>query len=554
MADQGTAVWNQVATLADVNGYEGDTALQAAVQNLATPVDTSLFRQHGQWAGASASRLLADEANHHAPQHQAWDALGRRQDAVVFHPSWHALMTQGFAYGLHGSRDANQPIPNTIRAVHFMLHGQLEAGSLCPLTMTNAARTLLCDDSRFAAFVTRMQSRRYDSRDVFWSEKTGVMVGMGLTEKQGGTDLRLCQTRAVPVATPEHAILSATESQHYALTGHKWFYSSPTSDAHLVLAQEQPLAELSCFFVPRWLAPGQRNAIRINRLKDKLGNRSNASAEVEFDGALALRVGAPGRGIALLMTMAGLTRLDCVMGSTALMRQGVVQALYYARHRQVMGRLLVDQPLMREVLADLALESEAATTLAVHLAHAFDHDNAQARAWQRVLTPAAKYWICERTVVCVAEAMECLGGNGYIEDGPLARLYREAPVNAIWEGSGNVMCLDVLRALARQPELGQALWDSLSPHCQDHAEMRRALQALSEAAQGEMPSLQRQARAFSRQLVCLVQAALLRQTAPAAVVDTFIQTRLVRPGLNPEADAILHDNADILLQRAWSCL
>src|SRR5690606_20849450 len=302
-------------------------------------------------------------------------------------------------------------------------------------------------------------SSQYDERDAPLSSKVSMMIGMGMTEKQGGSDLRSNTTRAVSLGPGGRGNL-------YRVTGHKWFFSSPTSDAHLVLAGHEDV--FSCFYVPRWLDDGSRNTLHIQRLKNKLGNASNASAEVELQDATGILVGEPGRGIATLVDMASYTRLDCVLGSAALLRQGLVQALHHARHRMAFGQPLIQQPLMQSVLMDLVLESEAATVLALRLARAFDDgDDKLAQAYRRILTPAAKFWVCKRSIGALAECMEVWGGNGYMEDGPMARLYREAPVNSIWEGSGNVMCLDVLRALKRHPDLAQVLLSGLEQDCAD---------------------------------------------------------------------------------------
>ncbi len=515
---------NQVDALADINQYDTDIALKQAVQHVSGDALHRALHDYGAITGSLHMRELADQANRHPPELTAWDAAGRRIDAVEYHPSWHALMAAGFSAGLHCSAWSGNAHAHVGRAARFMLHGQLESGTLCPLTMTSASIPLLDQEPVFASFVKKLRSTQYDAADMAWHTKQSVMVGMGLTEKQGGSDLRVCQTKAMPLGKVATPILGAGEQQHYTLTGHKWFFSAPTSDAHLVLAREED--GLSCFFVPRRLDDGSLNAIRIQRLKDKVGNRSNASAEVEFEQALALRLGERGRGIAMLMQMAAYTRLDCVLGSTALLRQAVAQACHFAGLRQAFGRTLVQHPLMRTVLADLALESEAATTLSIHLAHAFDQHDEVSQVWRRMLTPAAKFWICKRAVTAVAECMEVLGGNGYIENGPLARLYREAPVNAIWEGSGNVMCLDVLRAMKQDPQGTELLWASLHDSFATEPTMHSMLQRLKDSTSLDPADQEADARWFAGNLVMLVQAVLLQRHAPPSIFEAFVRTRL----------------------------
>ncbi len=364
----------------------------------------------------------------------------------------------------------------------------------------------------------------FDAQDRPWPDKQALWVGMGMTEKQGGSDVRANTTRAVPEGQPGRG-------QAYRLTGHKWFFSAPMSDAHLGVAQT-PDAGPACFWVPRWQPDGTRNAVHLQQLKDKVGNRSNASSEVEFHGAYGLLLGEPGRGIPTIIEMATTTRLCCVLGSSAILRQALVQALHHAQRRQAFGKPLVQQPLMRSVLADLALESEAATMLAMRLARAFEAcegaDPAPAeRAWKRLMTPAAKFWVCKRAVEVAGEAMEVLGGNGYVEPAVVARLFREAPVNSIWEGSGNIMCLDMLRALGREPEGSQALLAHLMDAAGEDSHLLtelHALQALLHRPPAEQELL---ARLIAQKLVLVAQACLLRRHAPSWVADAFIATRIV---------------------------
>lgn len=513
-------VSNQVPALADYNLYLRDRVLQEAVRREGGASHESFLTEYGQWLGRSESLQLGEEANKHPPELHTFDGNGRRVDRVVFHPAWHALMTAAVERGLHCLAWAESGQGAHVgRAAAFILHGQVEAGTLCPLTMTAAAIPLLQREPLFERIKPLLYSRQYDPSDVPLDSKSGMLVGMGMTEKQGGSDLRSNTTRA-------QARSVGGRGGEYSLIGHKWFFSVPTSDAHLVLATHEE--QFSCFYVPRFRPDGSKNGVVIQRLKDKVGNRSNASAEVEFQDAFGVLVGEPGRGIATLVQMAACTRLDCILGSTALLRQGVVQAVHHSCHRHAFGKALVDQPLMRSVLADLALESEAATVLALRLARAFDGgDHPLEQSYRRILVPAAKFWICKRTVEALAECMEVWGGNGYVEDGPMGRLYREAPVNSIWEGSANVMCLDVLRALRRKPLLAQALADSLVEDSRDDPRLaKRATQLVQGMLNSDPQTLQAGARYLVQQLVLLVQANLLRRCAPDHVADAFIHTRL----------------------------
>ncbi|MGH8803032.1 MAG: acyl-CoA dehydrogenase family protein, partial [Casimicrobiaceae bacterium] len=414
---------NQPPPFEGRNVFRIDTALREAVAREA-PFAEPGIDAWGEWLGSPVAYALADDANRHPPQLINWDRRGERIDRVEFHPAWHALMRRAMAEGEHTSPWSDpRPGAQIARAAKYYLHAQLENGTQCPLTMTFAAAPVLARHG-VTALLAKVHGTDYDMRELPIASKRSALVGMGMTERQGGSDVRANVTRAQPRG-----------GDMWSITGHKWFFSAPQCDAHLVLAQTG--AGLGCFLLPRLLPDGSRNAIRIDRLKDKLGNRSNASSEVAFDGALAWPVGAPDRGIATILEMVGMTRLDCVIGSAGIIRAGLAWAIHHARHRVAFGARLVDQPLMRAVLADLALESEAALALALRLARGVD-DSASPllRAASRVIGPAAKFWVCKRAVAATGEAMEVLGGNGYIEETPLARLYREAPVNSIWEGSG----------------------------------------------------------------------------------------------------------------------
>lgn len=496
--------------------------------------DTALAAYAQQLQGAEDWAL---QANRQGPQLQALDARGRRAEAVEFHPHWHALLGL-----MKGSGAISLPFEeggSWRRAVAFFyLHGQLEAGSLCPATMTQAAIPVLRRHAPalYARWQGALHARHHEAEDRPLAQRGSLWVGMGMTEKQGGSDLRSCASQAQQRADGS-----------WRISGHKWFFSAPSSDAHLVLARSGEEAP-SCFLVPRWRFDGsQLNGVRIQRLKDKLGNRSNASSEVEFHDSEAQLIGAPGRGIAVLAEMAGFTRLQCVVGSAALMRAGLQQAVHWARERHAFGKKLAEQALMRGVLADLALESEAALQLMLRMAEGFDAADTDPveRAWQRLLTPAAKLWVCKRALAHTAEAMEVLGGNGYVETGSLARLYREAPVNSIWEGSGNVMALDLLRAVQREPVALQAWMDAQAAWLE--APERARLDALRGALFA--PEAEAQSRRLASELVLLAQAALLRERAPATIADDFLTTRLRQPAALWGASAP-ESAAALLLQRA----
>ena len=511
-------VTNQVPELGDYNLYSSDIALQEGVRREGAHGHEESLLHYGARLGLKETMALAHDINRYKPELEAFDRQGRRVDRVRFHPGWHRFLRMAFLQGMHSSAWSSPGAgAHVARAASYLLHGQIEAGSLCPTTMTSAAIPVLSREPWFSSVSSRLYSLQYDERDMPLSGKTSMMVGMGMTEKQGGSDLRSNTTWAVPMD-------GAGRGAAYRIVGHKWFFSSPMSDAHLVLARHDDA--FSCFYVPRWLDDGSKNAVHIQRIKNKLGNSSNASVEVEFRDAVGVMIGEEGRGIATLVEMASYTRLDCVLGSTALLRQAVVQAMHHARHRIAFGQQLIQHPLMQSVLMDLALESEAATALALRLARAFDSpDDPLEQAYCRVLTPAAKFWICKRTIEATGECMEVWGGNGYIEDGPMARLYREAPVNSIWEGSGNVMCLDVLRALKRHPEQAQTLLADLEHGCQDEPLLKPRMQGLLALLAEAGPVLESAARYVAQELVLLTQAGLLRRHAPLVLADAFVQSR-----------------------------
>jgi putative acyl-CoA dehydrogenase len=512
------AVFNQVPALVERNLFTGDRALVDAFARETGGSDAAVLESIGSGLTDPALPELARMANRHPPTWNSFDAQGRRVDRIDFHPAWHGLMQGIVALGFHASPWAPDPpsFAHARRAAGYFMQGRIEQGTQCPTTMTYGGIAALAKDAwANEHWVPTILSRTYDPRDLPLDQKSGALVGMGMTEKQGGSDVRANTTRAI-----------ATDDGH-RLTGHKWFFSCPQVDAHLVLAQSADRGGhdegLSCFLVPRHAPDGTKNRVFVQRLKDKVGNRSNASAEVEFHDAWGRMIGAPGRGIPTILEMGTFTRLDCVIGTAGMMRECVAQAIHHATHRTAFGRSLVEQPLMTSVLADLALESEAATALALRLARAFDGDDENEVAFRRVMTAASKYWVCKRGPALAAEAMEVLGGNGYVEEGPIARLYREMPVNSIWEGSGNVMCLDVLRAFSRAPATRDALVASLASRRGSNAAYDRAFEAF--AASGNAID-ESEARIVVRRLVTLVQASLLLASGNDAVAEGFCETRL----------------------------
>ncbi|WP_186100961.1 isovaleryl-CoA dehydrogenase [Burkholderia gladioli] len=517
-------VTNQAPPLTDYNAFETDLALAAAVERHGAGWHQTALSRHGVALTTADTLALAELANRHTPELSTHSARGERIDALEFHPSWHQLLALLRGEGLHALPFA-EPRAGAMaaRCAGYFLHAQLESGSLCPLTMTFASIPVLKKEpALFETLRERLYTREHDPRDIPLAGKRSMMIGMGMTEKQGGSDVRSNETRAWPLG-------AGGRGQPYRLVGHKWFFSAPQCDAHLVLARTDEHAGISCFYVPRFSPDGSKNAVQVQRLKDKLGNRSNASSEVEFLDAYGVMVGEEGRGVPTIIEMANMTRLDCLIGSAALMRAALVQAIHHARHRSAFGRLLAEQPLMRNVLADLAIESEAATMLFMRLADAVEHDDgssAEARGWRRIVTPAAKFWVCKRALEFTGEAMEVWGGNGYVETGPMARFYREAPVNSIWEGSGNVMCLDVLRAVEREPESAAALVAAWREAAAGHPELLRAIDQLLDAFALPAEEREASARRIAQRIALIAQASLLIRHAPAATADAFIATRL----------------------------
>jgi putative acyl-CoA dehydrogenase len=510
-------VFNQSPPYENVDLFQSDAPLREAVEANGAGNEIAGLSAFGREWGTAEMLSLARRANENPPKLYTFDPKGFRRDAVEFYPAYHDLMRASIAAGLHGSTwqpsgDRKPPPAEVARSARYYMAAQIESGHLCPITMTRAAlAALAAAPALLAQIAPKVVSTSYDPTFRPWSEKPGITLGMGMTEKQGGTDVRANSTTATP------------EGEAYSITGHKWFLSAPMCDAFLVLAQAP--GGLTCFFVPRFRPDGAVNGLRLQRLKDKLGNRSNASSEVEFVDAFAVRVGEEGAGVRTIIQMVQLTRLDCALASAGFMRMAMTQAIHHCRYRSVFQRHLYDQPMMRAVLADLALEVEGAIALVMRLSRAFDYAATDPRetAYARLITPAAKYWICKTAPGFIYEAMECLGGNGYVEESVLPRLYREAPLNAIWEGSGNVMCLDVLRALKRESEAGELL-SGLG---------REVAQWTGEKVCSIEPANDLESEAVARitggKLATLAAASALAATAPPAIVDAFVRTRLLAP-------------------------
>ncbi|WP_312271235.1 isovaleryl-CoA dehydrogenase [Pseudomonas sp.] len=510
-------VFNQVPPLEGVNLYRLDTPLQEWIHRYRGGWADDRLGVYGALAGGPlmAAGFLT---NRYPPEFHSHDRYGHRIDQVEFHPAYHELMRTAVEHGIPSLPWTDpQPGAHVARAGLMYLHNQAEAGTSCPLTMTFASVPALLHQPELAArWLPKVTARVYDPSHAPMETKGGVTLGMAMTEKQGGTDVRANTTQAHPVGSPG-------PGEAYELVGHKWFCSAPMCDAFLTLAQTGQ--GLSCFLLPRFRPDGSRNQFHIQRLKDKLGNRSNASSEVEYRGALAWLIGEEGRGVANILTMVGMTRFDCMIGSSSLMRQALTQAMHHCAHRQVSGKRLIEQPLMQNVLADLALESEAALALTLRLAQALDQpDDTGERAFARLATAVGKYWICKRAPAFINEAQECLGGAGYIEDSLLPRLYREAPVNSIWEGSGNVQCLDVLRTLSRDPDVAAVLFQHLDEgrgdvRLQTHvARLKAAL-----AKQDDLPY---RARQVTESIALALQARLLLDAGNHEVSDAFLVSRL----------------------------
>ncbi len=534
-------VLNQPPALTNYNLFSQDRALREALNREGGRGSAPIASEFGNLTGSEEVIRWGFQANENEPRLRTHDRFGHRIDEVEFHPAWDHLLRLSVKYGLHCEPWLN-PIPgaHVSRAALMMLAAQNELGHLCPISMTYSAVAALRHQPEVAReWEPRILSHKFDPRPQPAHEKSGILIGMGMTEKQGGSDVRANTTRAEPLGHGE-----------YAITGHKWFCSAPMCDAFLVLAQAP--AGLSCFLLPRWTPDDQRNAFHIQRLKQKLGNRSNASTEVEFDRAWAQLIGEEGRGVPAIIDMVRHTRLDCVIASTGLMRQAVVQALHHASYRKAFGKRLAEQPLMRNVLADLCIESEAATVLMMRVARAFEPGEHERECGiARLMTAAAKYWVCKRAITHVAEALECLGGNGYVEESIMPRLYRETPLNSLWEGSANVICLDVLRALAKGPESLESVRTEIRLAYGADRRLDCYIDKLEEELIQPLNTLESAARRLTGRLAIALQASLLVRHSIPAVADAFIESRMNGDchhsfgTLNPSA------NFQAILERAW---
>ncbi|HLL27324.1 MAG TPA: isovaleryl-CoA dehydrogenase [Xanthobacteraceae bacterium] len=538
-------VFNQTPPLGDVDLWADDPALQGAVRAFGKPSNETeaLLADFGVRWGSFEMFEWGRLANENPPKLKTYDAKGYRADVVEFHPAYHALMREAISAGIHssvwGADGKTVPGEFVARAARHYMAAEVEQGHECPITMTHAATgALAAEPAIVKEWLPRIRSREYDPRFLPAGEKRGVTLGMGMTEKQGGSDVRANTTRAEP------------DGEGYRIIGHKWFFSAPMCDAFLVLAQAK--GGLTCFLMPRFKPDGSVNELRLRRLKDKLGNRSNASSEVEFEGAYAKRCGPEGEGIKTIINMVQLTRLDCVTGSLGIMRSALMQAIHHARHRTAFQRKLIDQPLMRAVLADLALEREAALALGLRLAAAFDHaaDDPEEAAYARLVTPAAKLYVCKATPGFVYEALECLGGNGYVEEDPMARLYREAPLNAIWEGSGNIMGLDILRGATREQESAARVLAKLAAETAGLPHAREAVKHIEKGFAD--PGREALARRTGEALALLAAAAALAASAPAAVAEAFAAHRLAGLAGRNYGEPFKADLSDQLLNRAMA--
>ncbi|WP_312295367.1 acyl-CoA dehydrogenase family protein [Dermacoccus nishinomiyaensis] len=521
---------NQADVMAGFDAVDADEALKDAASAFASHEHADVLgplRELGVMAGSEEAREHGMAANTFTPRHRAVDRFGARTDAVEFHPSWHWLMRRGVEFGLAGApwQDASADA-HLRRAAGFITWSGVEPGHVCPLTMTYAAvPALRADEALTQRYADGLAASVYEPGDLPAASKEGLLAGMGMTEKQGGSDVRTNVTEATPAGFDDDG------AAVYSLRGHKWFTSAPTNDLFLVLAQAP--GGLTCFVVPRVHPDGTRNALRIVRLKDKLGNRSNASSELEFHDAYATRLGDEGAGVRTIIEMVSATRLDCVLGSAGLMRRATSEAAWYTARRHAFGGVLADKPAMQNVLADLAIESEAATALGMRLAASVDRiesgdpGSEHERAFRRFALPLAKFWVCKRTPMHVAEALECLGGNGYVEESGMPLLFRESPLNSIWEGSGSVNALDVLRALTRSPEAFEAFSRELDVTRGDHPGLDVATkQVLADVVSLTPDDAEYRARDISARMAVVLQASLLLRSAPSSVSDAFIASRV----------------------------
>ena len=539
-------VTNQPPPLENLNLFEADTALGNAVARAGGAQHCEKLTAFGARAGSAEAAQWAMDANAFPPRPKIFDRFGHRLDEVEFHPAYHALMKLGLEAGVAGAAWSGVPAGHVLHAALEFLMAQTEPGVCCPMTMTYASVAALRHQPDVAAqWLPLIRSCVYDPSSQPAAAKPGVTIGMAMTEKQGGSDVRANTTRAVPAGRPG-------PSEAYLLTGHKWFCSAPMSDAFLTLAQTDK--GLGCFLAPRWTPDGERNAIEIMRLKDKMGDRANASVEIEYRDAHAVMIGDDGRGVRTIIDMVQHTRLDCAIAPAAYMRQALTQALWHTAHRSAFGKKLIDQPLMRAVLADLAIESEAATAFVFRVAQSFDDaaTDPVAAAFSRIATPLAKYWLNRRVVNFVYEAMEVHGGSGYVEESVMPRIFRQSPLNSIWEGSGNVICLDVFRAMAREPESLATFVGELDAARGAHAALDAAIARLKDRL--SEPVLEQEARSMVEDMALTLQAAVLARHAPPAIADAFCATRLAdRPAFSFGASKANID-ADAILTRAMPVL
>jgi putative acyl-CoA dehydrogenase len=515
-------VFNQSPDLEDFNLFDTDPVLKGAVARGGANKASAQLSDFGAEIGRAETLSWAEQANRHTPELILFDQKGRHVDRVEFHPSYHQMMRLSMAQGLHCSvwdhlgGEAERQGATVARGAGIYMMSQIEPGHVCPITMTNACVPAILKNPELAKqWIPKILGREYDPRLVAMGDKSAVTIGMGMTEKQGGTDVRANTTTAEPVNGG---------GGEYRVTGHKWFMSAPMCDAFLILAQAP--GGLTCFLMPRVLDDGSLNGLQFQRLKSKLGNRSNASSEVEFRDASAWIVGEEGRGVNTIIEMVTLTRLDCILSSAGLMRWGLANAIHHTRHRTVFQKKLIDQPLMTGVLADMALDAEAAALMAFRLAEAFDAANDEAEArFARIMTPAIKYLTCKMVPGLANEAMECMGGNGYVEESPMARLYREAPLNAIWEGSGNVMCLDLLRAIGRDPEGFGAVCDHIGEQSGQDVNVTAAL-TRARAILTDPARMETEARFATEQLALAAAATLMLQHSSGEAADAYTASRL----------------------------
>lgn len=542
-------VFNVSSELGDINLFSSDQPLHEAVVRENGAWGLSQLNQFGAMAGAASYRQLGDLANRFTPELDTHDRFGNRVDLVQYHDSYHQLMNSALTHGLHSSPWTEPRAgAHVVRAAKSILQAQVEAGHGCPVTMTFAAVPSLKMQPEVAdLFLDKVLHAGYDPRNVPFTQKQSLTVGMGMTEKQGGSDVRANSTKASPVQT-------AGPGQLYSLNGHKWFLSAPMCDLFLVLAQAE--GGLSCFAVPRWLPDGTKNALQVIRLKDKMGNRSNASSEVEFRGAQGWLIGQEGRGVPTIIEMVSLTRFDCMAGSSAGMRAGLVHAIDHCTKRAAFGARLIDQPLMQNVLADLALEYEGAVAMTMRMARALDQKeiDPHEKNLARLVTAIGKYWVCKRGPQHAYEIMECIGGSGVMENSIYPRLFRESVINPIWEGSGNVQCLDVLRAIGKSPEVLQSLLKELAQAKGGNSHFDQALKTLFHDLSGLNPAdlsgIEFRARDLVDRMAVAFQAALLVRNAPSEVSEAFCASRLGMQGLRNYGTLPAGTDVRKLIQRA----